>query len=163
MNLEEIVKDTKKIVLHAIRKHLNEENYEYIDDIAQEVYFRVYKSLKKKPFEQGSKISTWIYVITKNECFRLNTKLKKEKIIEKKVIEEYQIQQDFNESKNDIYNSWMESIQNLPVKYKKLVYCFIQGFSEKEISSLFSLKLGTVKSRIHRAKKLLKKRWRDEK
>ena len=156
IDLEKIIGNTKKVVLSAIKNYLHEENYEYIDDVTQEVYFRVYKSLKRGKFREQSKLSTWIYIIAKNESFRLNAKIKKQNQLNLKIVEQYQNNETDNFETNSKL-SLLDFISKLPIKYQSLIESYINGFTEKEIASQFSLKLGTVKSRIHRAKEILKR------
>ena len=49
-------------------------NKEDAEDIAQEVFLEVFKSIKK--FKGNSKLSTWIYRITTNKCLEFIRKKK---------------------------------------------------------------------------------------
>ena len=73
-----IVDETQGLVLSAIEKNLPERFYHAIDDIAQETYFRAYKSLKKNKFKGKSTVQTWVYTIARNETLRMYKKLDRE-------------------------------------------------------------------------------------
>ncbi len=46
-------------------------------------------------------------------------------------------------------------ISLLPDKYKAIFELLVLGFSEKEVAEKLSIKVGTVKSRIHRGRELI--------
>ncbi len=51
-----------------------------------------------------------------------------------------------------------KAIENLPEDFRLVVVLsFLQGFSYQEIAEIMDLQLGTVKSRLHRGRKLLQK------
>lgn len=152
-----IVNETKEIVLAAIRKHLFEHYAHAIDDVVQETYLRAYKSLVKDKFQDKSKISTWLYVIAKNESLRMNSKLKREE--QKRDLFEFfsrNIHVEENEV-NDNYNinEITGKISLLPLKYRSILMMHYEGVSESEIAGKLSIPQGTVKSRLHRGKRIM--------
>lgn len=55
-------------------------------------------------------------------------------------------------------------LHNMPEPYRKLVVLrFLKGYSYEEISARLSLPLGTVKTRIHRAREQISRRFANEK
>lgn len=55
-----------------------------------------------------------------------------------------------------------KAIQELPDDFKMVVVLsFLEGFSYQEIADILDLQLGTVKSRLHRGRKLLQKQLYD--
>lgn len=156
-NFSKIVSATKPIIVSAIRKYLWSENIDWIDDIAQEVYYKAYRSLLKNQFKSNSKIETWLYTITKNECLKTNRKNLIERIQfnEKKVNEEQVEQVKSVSEKKSITKEekifLSEIVNSLPEKYKKIIYLAIEGYSEKEIAKIVNIAVGTVKSRKHKA------------
>jgi len=73
-----IVKETKSVILSAIRTNLYEYYAYAVDDVVQETYLRAYKSLIKDKFQNKSTLVTWLYAIARNEALRMNSKLKNE-------------------------------------------------------------------------------------
>lgn len=131
-------------------------NSDLVDDIAQEVFITVYRNLKNFRFE--SQFTTWIYRITINKC---KDHLRKKNIrriflplndeVEEPVFES--ISED-----SDIKQIVRDAIAALPDKLRiPLVLKDIEGFSYQEIAESMDCEIGTVKSRIFRAREALKK------
>lgn len=131
-------------------------NSDLVDDIAQEVFITVYRNLKNFRFE--SQFTTWIYRITINKC---KDHLRKKNIrriflplndeVEEPVFES--ISED-----SDIKQIVRDAIAALPDKLRiSLVLKDIEGFSYQEIAESMDCEIGTVKSRIFRAREALKK------
>ncbi|MEO8398315.1 MAG: sigma-70 family RNA polymerase sigma factor [Ignavibacteriaceae bacterium] len=127
-----------------------------VDDIAQEVFITVYKNLNKFRFE--SQFSTWLYRITVNKCKDYLRRMKIRRIF---------IPLD-EEHNNYGYNASHESdntaevvrkgIAKLPEKLRvPLLLKDIEGLSYQEIAETVDCEIGTVKSRIFRAREGLKK------
>lgn len=127
------------------------------DDIAQEVFITIYKNLKNFRFQ--SQFSTWLYRITVNKC---RDHLRKKKIRKmflplndeagKKSFESYSVED------TDISRLVRKAISKLPYKLKTpLLLKDIEGMSYQEIAESMNCEIGTVKSRIFRAREGLKK------
>jgi len=127
---------------------------EIVDDIAQEVFITVYKNLKNFRFE--SQFTTWLYRITINKCKDYLRKMKIRSIfIPVKESEDH----GYNHLKEDI--DIPEIVQNaiarLPEKLRTpLLLKDIEGFSYQEIADTVQCEVGTVKSRIFRAREGLR-------
>ncbi len=153
----EIVNDTKGIVLSAIEKHLSNRFSHAIDDVVQETYLRAYRSLVNNSFRDDSKLSTWLYTIAKNECFRMDKKLSREEIKFQKSVEMAKLSgQQGTEFSTDIAYL-RELITQLPEKYRSVIELISLGFSEKAIADKLNLKRGTVKSRASRGREMLQR------
>jgi RNA polymerase sigma-70 factor (ECF subfamily) len=51
-----------------------------------------------------------------------------------------------------------KALESLPEEFRiVIVLCFVEGHSYQEIAEILSVRLGTVKSRIHRGRLILKK------
>lgn len=127
-----------------------------IDDIAQEVFITVYKNLKNFRFE--SQFTTWLYRITVNKSKDYLRKKNVRKIFVP--IKEAMKEREFESvaEKNDTANIVMNAIAKLPNKLKvPLLLKDIEGFSYQEIAETTNCEIGTVKSRIFRAREGLKK------
>jgi RNA polymerase sigma-70 factor (ECF subfamily) len=166
-----IVEETKGVVLKAIRSCLFSEYYYAIDDVVQETYIRAYRSLVKNKFKGQSKLSSWLFTIARNESIRMNKKLKsgerrREKYIKRNM--EYLndgIDNNIAEKveKDDLIEKLNNAVKKLPEKYENVIYLYMKGFNESEISKFLSISRGTVKSRIHRGKEKLKEIFGEEK
>jgi RNA polymerase sigma-70 factor (ECF subfamily) len=139
------------------------------EDLTQEVFVKVNKALES--FRGESKLSTWIYRIATNAAMdRLRSpsfqKESSHKSIgpgegevgdedagtgKKKLSVELQL---FRKEMNECLRS---VIDNLPENYRSvLVLIELQEFSNKDVAEILGISLGTVKIRIHRARKKLK-------
>lgn len=131
-------------------------NSDLVDDIAQEVFITVYRNLKNFRFE--SQFTTWIYRITINKC---KDHLRKKNIRRIFLPLNDEVEEPVFESINedsDIKQIVRDAIAALPDKLRiPLVLKDIEGFSYQEIAESMDCEIGTVKSRIFRAREALKK------
>ena len=129
---------------------------EAVDDISQEVFITVYRNLKHFRFE--SQFTTWLYRITVNKCKDYLRKKNVRRIfVPLKEADNKPGSYSSTEDK-DISNIVMDAISKLPYKLKMpLLLKDIEGFSYQEIAETMNCEIGTVKSRIFRARTGLKK------
>ncbi len=128
---------------------------EFVDDISQDVFISVFHKLKEFRFE--SKFTTWLYRITVNKCRDYLRKKRVRSIFVpiKDSDTEYGTGP-FSENV-DIPNLVRSAIEKLPEKLRTpLVMRDIDGFSYKEIADQMGTEVGTIKSRIFRARESLK-------
>lgn len=128
---------------------------EYVDDIFQDVFISIYHKIKEFRFE--SKFTTWLYRITVNKCRDYLRKKRVRSIFVPIKDTHTEIGgRSYNED-IDIPHLVRKAIARLPEKLKvPLVYRDIDGFSYKEIAEKLDCEVGTVKSRIFRARESLK-------
>jgi len=149
-------------------------DYQEANDAAQETFIKVYESLKRFRFE--SAFSTWLYRIAVNTCknkFKSSTYRQKEKTVS---LDNPGLSQDDDsalEIRDDTYSpakelekkermrAIEEAIRMLPPEQKTVVTLRdIEGFSYEEIVQITGTTLGTIKSRLARARLDLRKRLR---
>ena len=153
-----LVKRYKDPLLNFIYRFLG--NQTDAEDILQETFLRLYKN--KHYYKEVAKFSTWIYTIAGNLA---KTELRKRK--RRKFFSLSQTPNDDHgfeipdESKNPEQeaNSQItdqiiqEAINKLSPKFKEVIVLRdIQGFSYEEISEMVKVPLGTIKSRVNRAR-----------
>ncbi|MDB5055214.1 MAG: polymerase sigma70 factor [Bacilli bacterium] len=131
---------------------------EQADDITQEVFLKVYRSLFT--FRGESSIKTWLFTITRNTVHNY----RRTAFFRKVTLVHYV---DHNNTHRSAENEVMENIEisniwqkvlQLPVKYREVLILFGHDqLSMQEISQVLGINEGTVKSRLHNARlKLLK-------
>lgn len=126
-----------------------------IDDISQEVFITVFKNLKN--FRYESQFTTWLYRITINKCKDYLRKKKVRRIFSS-VEEDYDYRSTEIDENNDVRMIVRNAINKLPDKLRiPMILRDIEGLSYQEISESLELDLGTVKSRIFRARESLRK------
>ncbi len=136
------------------------------NDLVQDTFLKAYRFIKS--FERGSNAKAWLFRILKNSFINNYRKNSKEPS-----------QIDYEEAENFLntgISSWSESIDLrdklfrglvgdeitnalnlLPVDFKTvIILCDIEEFSYEEIAKITDIPVGTVRSRLHRARKLLK-------
>lgn len=126
-----------------------------IDDIAQDVLITIYKNLKSFRFQ--SQFSTWLYRITVNKCKDHLRKVRVRNIFAPiKDGEEDPAYIPSMEHK-DISEFVNKAISKLPEKLRlPLLLKDIEGLSYQEIAETVDCEIGTVKSRIFRAREGLR-------
>lgn len=128
---------------------------EFVDDISQDVFISIYHKLGEFRFQ--SKFTTWLYRITVNKCRDyLRKKRVRSIFVPIKDTDKEPVAKTRNENL-DIPQLVRAAINKLPEKLKTpLILRDIDGFSYKEIADQMQCEVGTVKSRIFRARESLK-------
>ena len=144
-------------------------NHQDAEEVTQDVFTTVY--LKIAEFEGKSAFSSWLYRVVVNTSFM---KLRKRKQTEAMSLEdispamrqEYVDQfstgfqrSDVMSSKKEILDALELAIQKLPEEYQSVfVLRDLNGLSNEEVSAALNITVPAVKSRLHRARLMLKKR-----
>jgi RNA polymerase sigma-70 factor (ECF subfamily) len=142
-------------------------NLQDAEDISQEVFIRVYKSLYN--FNPNYKFSTWLYQMTLNLCrdrFRkgkipsvsLDTPLDKDDQKDlRSIIPDNQNNPEDIIIRTEQTNFVNELISSLPLKYREVIVLrHLRDLSYEEMSKILNISLGSVKTRLFRARELLK-------
>ena len=140
-------------------------NSEDASDMTQEAFIKAYNSLQS--FRGDSKFSVWIYRIATNVCLDfLRSKSRRPTVslsVEDNEGEEVQLDvADESQSPELLLDRQMtresvrRGLETLSPEYRQILLLReIQGLSYDEISQALGLEVGTVKSRIFRARKKL--------
>ena len=128
---------------------------EFVDDISQDVFISVYHKLSEFRFE--SKFTTWLYRITVNKCRDYLRKKRVRSIFVPIADSHENVSSSSIHEDIDIPSLVRKAISRLPDKLKiPLVFRDIDGLSYNEIAEKLDCEVGTVKSRIFRARESLK-------
>jgi len=140
-------------------------NSDDASDLVQETYYKAYKSFHQ--FENGTNSKAWMFMILKNTFINNYRKLKREpvKVDYDEIEDVYEsIKSDQINDNNldlDFYNNLLddelsEALSKLPSKMKDVfLLCDLEGYTYEEIAELVNVPIGTVRSRLHRARKIL--------
>lgn len=134
-------------------------------DLIQDTYLKAFRFFDK--FEQGTNCKAWLFRIMKNTFINSYRKSAKEP---DKV--DYEDVENFYENikasntdsahlEKDIYDNLLDdelsqAITSLPEDFRTVVILAdIEGFTYDEIADFIDIPVGTVRSRLHRARKML--------
>jgi RNA polymerase sigma-70 factor (ECF subfamily) len=134
-------------------------------EVVQDVFVSVFKNIHT--FRQDASLYTWLRKITVNHCLNWKRKWKRrfkwhhasiESENDKMLIKESKKNNDpemlFREKQ--LEENLMKAIKKLPEKLRVVfVLNALEGLSYEQISSTLSVKMGTVSSRLHSARKRL--------
>jgi RNA polymerase sigma-70 factor (ECF subfamily) len=146
-------------------------NREDADDLVQETYLRAFRHIDK--YHEGTNAKAWLFKILKNAF--INQYRRKSKQPTKVDYEEVVTYHDEDDSQ---YSSYMDlreemfesmmgdevtnAINSLPVDFRTVILlCDIEGFTYEEISKIVDIPIGTVRSRLHRARNMLKEKLKE--
>ncbi|MFA5143440.1 MAG: sigma-70 family RNA polymerase sigma factor [Candidatus Omnitrophota bacterium] len=127
------------------------------EDIAQEVFLKVHNSLKS--FKQHSRFSTWLYRIVVNTT-RSFLRARKNVVSDEKLLEN---RTDTGKSPKDALSIKereviiKKAVAKVPIKFRTaMILKDIEGLNYKEIAGVLRCRMGTVESKIYRARQFLK-------
>ena len=154
----ELVNRYKDKLINFIFNYLGD--LESSEDVVQETMIKLYQ--KKHYYKEIAKFSTWLYTIAKNLA---NTELRKRKQRKTTLLSQFSKDdktyelpsndpEPGQEIQTDIANKIIrDAVDQLSEKFKiVIVLRDIQGLSYEDISEIINVPIGTVKSRINRAR-----------
>ncbi|NMH73501.1 sigma-70 family RNA polymerase sigma factor [Bacillus sp. RO2] len=161
--INQIMNENGDAVLHLVFTYVK--NQTIAEDLTQEIFIKCYEKLEQ--FNHQSSLKTWLYRIASNHCkdylrswhFRkliLNEKLldyipSKAKDVEVEVIAKSEEE------------SLTNAVMGLPVKYREVVVLhYYEELPLAEISKITSVNVNTIKTRLKRAKEILKEHLIEE-
>lgn len=135
------------------------------DDLVQETYLKAFRFFDK--FEKGTNCKAWLFRIMKNTYINSYRKTSREpdKIDYEEVENFYEnIKPSSTDSahlEKEMYDNLLDdelsnAIASLPEDFRTvIILCDIEGFTYDEIADFVDVPVGTVRSRLHRARKML--------
>ena len=163
----ELVRRFQGRVINLVSRVLNDR--EVSDDLAQEVFVRVY--VHRRNYRRGSKFSTWLFTIAanlaKNEIRRrvrrrnwFSLDALQEMVSDSAIqLADPKEGQDVELQRKQLKQAVGRAIAAVPEKYRvALVLRDLEGFPYEEIGEMLKIPGGTVRSRINRARGILKRK-----
>ena len=134
------------------------QNPNIAEDIFQDVFLKVNKYLSS--FKGKSSEKTWIIRITINTCKDyLKSAWKKKVVFIESLSESYSEDILDNNMSSENSNLIIKEILSLPLKYKEVIILYYyKDFSTLEIAKILSIPEATVRTRMKRARELLKEK-----
>ncbi len=137
-------------------------------DLVQDTYLKAYRFIES--FQKGTNAKAWLFRILKNSFINDYRKKSKEPTkVDYQEVETYynsdevdrQITPDLRiESLKDMIGDEISNALNsLDVDFKTvIILCDLEGFKYEEMAKILDIPIGTVRSRLHRARNLLKEK-----
>jgi len=154
----ELVKRYRDRLINFVFQFLGD--FEKAEDVVQDTMLKLYE--KKHYYKEIAKFSTWLYTIARNLA---NTELRKQKRRKTTLLsnmskdeKEYELPAVQPDTGSEIQDEYVEkqiqtAIHALPEHFKTVIILRdIQELSYDDISSIVDVPIGTVKSRINRAR-----------
>lgn len=150
---------------YALRTTGNEDDAR---DLLQETYLKAYRFWDK--YEKGTNIRAWLFRIMKNSYINRYRKEAKEpdkvdygdvENFYNTIRAEYTDTNDLQEKLfgNLLGDEVAKALESLPEDFRTVVIlCDIEGMTYEEIAEFIERPIGTVRSRLHRGRKLLQAR-----
>ena len=128
-------------------------------DLIQETLFRALANRDK--YNVGTNIKAWLYTIMRNIFINNYRRKSKQNTIFDNSPNEFLIDNNQGAVSNEAIaklnmKEVQEAIHELPVSFRNPFLLYFDGFKYHEIADMLQEPLGTIKSRIHFARKLLK-------
>lgn len=137
------------------------------DDLLQDTFMRAYRFFHG--FQQGTNCKAWLFRIMKN-CYinRYRQNKKEPGMVDYEDVENFYdtIKDDVidpNDLQHKVFSNLLDddvhsALNSLQDDYKTVVIlCDLEGLSYEEISEFLNCPIGTVRSRLHRGRKILER------
>lgn len=139
------------------------QNREEAEDLVQETYLKALRGFRS--FQPGTNFRAWIYRILRNTFLTSRTGLAAARTVAVDLEEqESMLPADTETPESSLLSrarqeEVQEAMTELPVGFREiLLLCHVEEMSYREISETLSIPLGTVMSRLHRARGALREK-----
>ena len=140
-------------------------DHDAADDATQTTFLRAYRSLRT--FRRSSTFTTWLYRIVTNVC--LDTVRRRSRQAQSLTLdsgEEELAERELPDGRhqpeaaamgNELQRAVHQALQRLRLEHRLVLVLYdLAGFSYEEVAEMLRLPLGTVKSRLNRARHALR-------
>jgi RNA polymerase sigma-70 factor (ECF subfamily) len=147
-------------------------NPESAEDLVQETFAKAFASFHQ--FTEGTNLRAWLYRILTTTFINIYRKEQRQPLISDGELEEWQIAEAATHTSDQGKSAEVEALeqlpdsdiknalQELPEEFRLAVYFVdVEGFSYKEVAEILNIPTGTVMSRLHRGRKLLRESLAD--
>ncbi|MEP6755568.1 MAG: sigma-70 family RNA polymerase sigma factor [Chthonomonadales bacterium] len=162
----------EKRIFNVIYRILGD--YEEAADLTQETFISAFKGFER--FRGDSKIYTWLYQIAINHCRNRLRQRGRQRVIQVESIDQPKSWEDADSGgsrdipdlstaphiileEKELKEKILQAVQSLPPDYREVVVLReIQGLSYNEIAEITNISLDNVKTRLSRARGMLRRK-----
>jgi RNA polymerase sigma-70 factor (ECF subfamily) len=151
--------DRYKDLVYAMVYRLSRDRTQ-ADDLAQEVFLKIHRGL---PYFRGeARLSTWIYRIVFNVCSQDRARTRGQEVPldrgdDRPPIDPGGVDAAFGDL--ELRDRLEKAMATLPDNYRFLVAAhYLKGVQYEALAEALGIPIGTVKTHLHRAKRLLRER-----
>jgi RNA polymerase sigma-70 factor (ECF subfamily) len=147
-------------------------NPEDARDLVQDTYLKAFNSFHQ--FEEGTNLRAWLYRVLTTTFINTYRKDQRRPQLASGELEDWQLAEAQSHTSDLGKSAEVEALENLPdsdikralqeipEEFRIAVYLAdVEGFSYKEIADIVEVPAGTVMSRLHRGRKLLREKLAD--
>ena len=147
-------------------------NPEDARDLVQDTYLKAFNSFHQ--FEEGTNLRAWLYRVLTTTFINTYRKDQRRPQLASGELEDWQLAEAQSHTSDLGKSAEVEALENLPdsdikralqeipEEFRIAVYLAdVEGFSYKEIAEIVEVPAGTVMSRLHRGRKLLREKLAD--
>ncbi|WP_280801193.1 sigma-70 family RNA polymerase sigma factor [Aurantimicrobium minutum] len=167
---EQAMEHIDKLYAHAMRKTGNRVD---ANDLVQETYLKAFAAFDQ--FQQGTNIKAWLHRILENTYINQYRKLQNQPYYSPlEELEDWQLGDAESRTATSSRSAEAEAIDHLPASavkdalqaipedFRAAVYLVdVEGYSYQEVAVIMDTPTGTVMSRLHRGRKLLREQLAD--
>ena len=137
-------------------------------DLVQDTYFKAFRFIES--FQKGTNAKAWLFRILKNSFINdYRKKVKEPNKVDYQEVETYYNSEDVDRQitpdlrvdalKDMIGDEISNALNALDVDFRTvIILCDLEGFKYEEMAKILDIPIGTVRSRLHRARQLLKEK-----
>ncbi len=147
-------------------------NEDDANDLVQDTYLKAYRFIAS--YEVGTNAKAWLFKILKNGFINnYRKKTKRPTKVDYEEVVNYHAEEDdtqyssYMDLREEIFQGMMgdeitTAINSLEIPFRTVILlCDVEGFKYDEISKILDVPIGTVRSRLHRARNMLKEKLKE--
>lgn len=157
--------------LHTFAFHLTLDD-DAANDLVQDAYMKAYRFIKQ--YDRGTNAKAWLFKILKNAFINEYRRRKRQPVqVDYEEIRKVHEKEEpggpdaYFDLREEMFNYLIgdevtQAINAMPVDFRTVILlCDVEDFTYEEIALILDIPIGTVRSRLHRARNLLKEKLKD--
>ena len=137
-------------------------------DLVQDTYMKAFRFIRS--FQEGTNAKAWLYRILKNNFINDYRKKNKQPAkVDYQEVEQFYNSEDtpkdttvdlrMETTKDMIGDEISNALNALAIDFRTvIILCDLEGFTYEEMAKILDIPIGTVRSRLHRARNLLREK-----